>query len=264
MWDANPAALVPAFRPCVLIPTYNNAQAVADVVHTVREHLTDVIVVDDGSSEPTRSIVAKLAEDGLIVALRLPKNRGKGAAVKAGFAEVARLGFTHAMQVDGDGQHDASRMPAFLQAAREHPQAAIIASPVYDDTAPAARLAGRKITTFWVAVETGGRIIDDAMIGFRVYPVQASLDANPTAERMGFDIEIVVKLAWAGVPIVNMPVPVRYISAEDGGLSHFRPFADNALISWTHTRLTFWSIIHRLLSPFRRNKFGPSAARRLR
>ena len=247
-----PLATAPTFRPCAVIPTYDNLSAVAEVVRRVRRDLTDIIVVDDGGAQPSHDIVAGLARAGLAIAVHRPANGGKGAAVKTGLAEAQARGFSHALQIDGDGQHDLDQIPAFLEAARAQPTAVILASPVYGPTAPKSRLKARKITKFWVDVETGGAVIDDAMVGFRIYPVAATLACGAKGDRMEFDIEVAVRLAWAGVPVVNLPVAVRYLTAEEGGISHFRVVRDNVLISWLHTRLTTLAIFRWLLRPFRR------------
>jgi hypothetical protein len=119
---------------------------------------------------------------------------------------------------------------------------------VFDASIPAARLWGRKLTNFWVHIETGGRVIRDPMCGFRVYPMAAALAALPRADRMDFDPEIAVRLVWAGLPVINLPTRVRYLTAAEGGVSHFQLFRDNVRISWMHTRLVFaapWGIFNR-------------------
>lgn len=249
-----PAALLAPgpFSPCAVIPTYDNGVAVARVVEAVSRHVEHIIVVDDGSAKATRDVVADLQRQGLAIAVHRPRNGGKGAAVKTGLAEGHARGFSHALQVDGDGQHDLSCAPTFLAAAQAHPEAAILAWPTYGPEVPKSRLHARKITAFWVHIETGGRVIEDAMVGFRVYPLAATLACGARGNRMDFDIEVAVRLAWAGVPIVNLPVPVRYLSEEEGGTSHFQLVRDNLRISWLHTRLTTNSIFRRLVGPARR------------
>lgn len=225
-------------RFCALVPTYDNAETLRGVVLALRAHLPDVIVVNDGSGSACREVCDALAREGLAVVVHRAENGGKGAAVKSGFHAALERGFTHALQVDADGQHDLARVPAFLEAARRAPASAVFAYPEYDDTAPKGRLAARRITTFWVNLEVGGKgIIEDAMVGFRVYPLRAASDLAVRSNRMDFDVEIAVRLAWAGVPIVNLPVGVRYLTAEEGGRSHFQPFRDNVRISLLHCRL---------------------------
>ncbi|MEZ4256435.1 MAG: glycosyltransferase [Polyangiales bacterium] len=176
--------------------------------------------------------------------VRRTRNGGKGAAVFDGLREARRLGFTHAVQVDADGQHDLDALVALLDAARANPAALVLGAPRFDETAPRARLRAREICKFWVDVETGRGIIEDPMCGFRVYPVDAALAAGVRGRRMEFDPEIAVRLVWAGVPVANVPVQVRYAA---NGESHFRPVEDNLRISWMHTRLMTRLVLGRLL-----------------
>ena len=229
-------------RICGLVPTYDNPDTVATVVAALRAHLETVIVVDDGSGPEGRAAVAALGERGEAVAVHRAQNGGKGAAVKTGLEEAHRRGFSHALQIDADGQHDVADIPTLLAAARARPDALILGAPRFDDTAPRGRRVARKITMFWVHLETGGRVIDDAMCGFRVYPVEASLAVSTRGDMMDFDPEIAVRLHWAGLPIVNVPTQVRYFSEDEGGVSHFRLFTDNVRISWMHTRLMWWRV----------------------
>ena len=225
------------FRACALIPTFDNPRTVRSVVERVREHATDVIVVDDGSGPEGRAACEGLARDGLAIVDRLDTNRGKGAAVKRGFELAAARGFTHGFQVDADGQHDIACMPAFLRAAAAQPDALVLGYPVYDASAPRARLVARRATKFWVDVEAGRGRVRDALIGFRVYPIDAARRSGTRGNRMEFDVEIAVRMARAGVPIVNLPVNVRYLSAGEGGVSHWRPVRDIARLSWMHSRI---------------------------
>ncbi len=224
-------------RYCGLVPTYDNPRTVRAVVERVRAHLPDVVVVDDGSGEAAREAVRGLERDGLAHVVWRARNGGKGAAVKDGFLAARRLGFTHAVQLDADGQHEIADVPRFLEASRKDPEALVLGSPVFDGTAPRARLRGRLVSRFWTDLETAGRIIADPLCGFRVYPVDAALRAGTRADRMGFDAEIAVRMIWLGSRAVNLPTRIRYLTAEEGGVSHFRMFRDNVEISWSHTRL---------------------------
>jgi polyprenyl-phospho-N-acetylgalactosaminyl synthase len=226
-----------AFAPCILIPTYDNPATIRQVVESVRAHLPHVVVVDDGSDTPARDIIAALHAEGLAHVHRQAVNGGKGAAVKAGFGVAASLGYTHALQVDADGQHSLEDIPRFLAAAAAEPGSIILGSPQFDASAPRARLLGRQLTIVWTHVETGGKVIEDPMCGFRVYPLAAALACAPRANRMDFDPEIAVRWVWSGLPVRNLPTRVRYISREQGGVSHFRLVRDNVRISWMHTRL---------------------------
>jgi glycosyltransferase involved in cell wall biosynthesis len=233
-------------RTCALIPTYDNPLTIAGVVTEVRRHLADVLVVDDGSHDEARRVLDDIAGRALARVVRRDRNGGKGAAVKTGLRAARDLGFTHALQIDADGQHDTADIPKFLARAAERPQAAVLGHPVYDATMPRGRVAAHALTNFMVFIQTGGRVIVDPQCGFRVYPVGPALEAGAQGERMNFDIEIAVRLAWAGVPIVNVPTAVRYLPRAAGGTSHFRPVRDNVAITWMHTRLTFISVLRRL------------------
>lgn len=237
----------PEVRICALIPTYNNPLTLRAVVLAVQAHLPDVLVVDDGSGTEALEIARQLEREQLAHVVYLPRNGGKGAAVKAGFLAAQQLGFTHALQVDADGQHDLTAIPRFVQAARERPEALILARPIFAEGTPKLRRIARELTNLWVAIETRSRAIVDAMIGFRVYPVQQALAAQARGNRMDFDIEIAVRLVWLGVPVVNLPLDVRYFARDQGGVSHFRPWLDNVAITRLHTRLFLESLLPRQL-----------------
>ena len=216
---------------------------IREVVERARRYVPDVIVVDDGSDEPARDVCAALAREGLCTVHHHPHNQGKGAAVKTGFRIAKERGFTHAVQVDGDGQHDLERIPAFLRAAQANPSALILGHPVYDSTLHKGRYAARLVTRFWNYIEVLGPKIGDSMCGFRVYPIDAALASETRGDRMDFDIEIPVLMVWNGVRVVNEPVPVRYLKPEEGGISHYQTFWDTARISWTHTKLVLEGIV---------------------
>ncbi len=221
-----------------VIPTYDNPRTVRGVVEQVRAHGLDVIVVDDGSGPEGRDACAALARDGLATLVRRDHNGGKGAACKDGFAKARALGFTHAFQIDADGQHDIARIPAFLEASAQRPEALVLGYPEYDASAPRSRRFARGLTSFWVALEVGKRdAVKDAMIGFRVYPLDATAKLPRFGDGMEFDIEVVVQLVRRGTPTVNLPVAVRYLTRDEGGVSHFQPLRDNLRFAWMHSRL---------------------------
>jgi glycosyltransferase involved in cell wall biosynthesis len=226
------------FRVCAVIPTYDNALTVRDAVLAARAHVTDVVLVDDGSGPPARAACEAIAAEGLAQLVRLERNGGKGAAVKAGFAAARARGFTHAFQVDADGQHDAACMPEFLRCAREHPEALVLGYPAFDASAPRLRQLGHRFGAFWIDLELGrGHGVVDTQCGFRIYPLDAALAAGARSDHMDFDIEIVVRMARGGAPVINRPVGVRYLSAQAGGISHFQPLRDNARLFRLHSRL---------------------------
>ena len=170
----------------------------------------------------------------------LPVNTGKGAAVLQGLQAARDAGFTHALTMDADGQHPADLIPVFMRASLQHPDAMVLGRPVFDASAPLLRVRGRKVSNWWTNLETLGAGIDDSLYGFRVYPVNdliAVMRHQPWMRRFDFDTEAVVRLAWRGVKPVNLAAPVKYLSAEEGGVSHFRYGRDNVLLTWMHLRL---------------------------
>jgi len=231
------------FRACALVPTYDNPLTLRAVVESVRGYVDVVVVVDDGSGPEGRSVVEALARESLAHTVVRSKNGGKGAAVKAGFAQARQLGCTHAIQLDADGQHAAEDVPRFLEVARSNPAALVLGAPVFDATAPRSRLWGRKISQMWCAVETFGRVIADPLCGFRVYPLDLALRARAWGNAMDFDPEIAVRMVWAGAEVINLPTRVRYLSRGEGGVSHFRMGRDNLLITWMHTRMVVGAIV---------------------
>lgn len=236
------------FHPCILIPTYNNPKTIRDVVLSARAHLPDIVVVNDGSDDATRAILEQIHQEGLAHVVHRAKNGGKGAAVKTGFESAAKQGFTHALQIDGDGQHDLSVVQQFLEEAQKRPESLIIGYPEYDDSVPEHRVKAREFTNFWVNLEIGQKnVVRDAMIGVRVYPLAVVQRLPVWGDRMDFDVEIAVRYAWTKRGVVNLPVPVRYLSAEEGGVSHFRMWEDNLRFAWLHTRLCTLRLVRTLL-----------------
>lgn len=239
------------FRPCAIIPTYNNPATICEVVWRVRQYIQTVIVVDDGSDAASRRVMEELKRSSEVTVIHRSRNGGKGAAMKDGLQLAASQGFTHGLQIDADGQHAWQDIPRLLAAAKQRPEALVLAQPVFDASAPKARLYGRKLTIFWTAIEIGSRAIGDPMCGFRVYPLALTGRVSVTANRMDFDPEIAVRMVWAGAPIERLPTRVRYFSHAEGGVSHFRMVEDNLRISWMHTRLVFLAICRLFLRPFR-------------
>jgi glycosyltransferase involved in cell wall biosynthesis len=231
----------PSATHLVLIPSYNPGPRVADTVCAARAQWNPVWVVVDGSTDGTAAQLQALAaaDDGLRVIV-LPENRGKGAAVLEGITQAAALGYTHALTMDSDGQHPADLIPAFMAASMADPAAMVLGKPVFGPEAPALRVNGRKVSNGWANLETLWMGIGDSLYGFRVYPVAPLMKimrANRFMRRFDFDPEAVVRLCWAGVRPVNLDAPVRYLSAEEGGVSHFKYLRDNTLLTWMHTRL---------------------------
>lgn len=228
------------FRPCVLIPCYNHGAMIASVLSRLAPFGLPCLVVDDGSDAVTRRELERLAaEQPQMTLVRLAQNVGKGAAVIRGLEECARTGYTHAVQVDADGQHAIEDIPKLLALAERHPDALISGQPIYDDSIPRSRLYGRWVTHVWVWIETLSLQLKDSMCGFRVYPVSPTLRLaarEPLGKRMDFDTEVMVRLYWQGNTSVFLPTRVTY---PQDGLSHFDALKDNVRISLMHTRLFF-------------------------
>jgi len=197
-------------------------------------------VVDDGNSVDEASQLHSVVEARTGVELvRLPQNRGKGAAIQAGLALAGERGYTHALQIDADGQHDTSDIGRLLELARTHPEDMIYGVPVFDGSVPRSRLYGRYATHVWVWINTLSLDIRDSMCGFRVYPLAPTLRlmaGTRMSARMAFDTEVLVRLHWSGIEFRALPTRVVY---PEGGSSQFRLLRDNLAISWMHTRLFF-------------------------
>jgi glycosyltransferase involved in cell wall biosynthesis len=225
----------------VIIPSYNSGGLLFDTLRDARSHWNPVWVVVDGSTDGSAQRLREVAAaDVGVRALELPVNRGKGAAVLHGLNEARRAGFTHALVMDSDGQHPADRIGAFMQASGERPGAMILGRPVFDASAPLLRVRGRRVSNWWTNVETLGAGIADSLFGFRVYPIAelvAVMQRQRWMRRFDFDTEAVVRLAWRGVVPINLAAPVRYLRADEGGVSHFHYGRDNLLLTWMHLRL---------------------------
>ncbi len=240
----------------VLIPSYNPGAKVLDTVAAARAQWNPVwVVVDgstDGSAEQLRDLAAR--DNGLCVSV-LAKNGGKGAAVLHGLDEAAQAGFTHVLTMDSDGQHPAALIQRFMAESAAHPQAMILGRPVFDASAPLLRVRGRKVSNAWANLETLWAGIGDSLYGFRVYPIaplRAVMRAQRWMRRFDFDPEAAVRLAWRGVPPINLDAPVKYFRADEGGVSHFRYWRDNTLLTWMHSRLFFGFLLRLPLLAWRR------------
>lgn len=237
--DANPAVFSPgAFNPCAIVPVYNHEEPVVRVTAALRDAGLPVILVDDGCEPACAAVLRKLSATDPAVALHLhAQNRGKGGAVKTAMAAALAAGYSHALQVDADGQHDLADITKFIETARRHPDALILGQPVFDDSIPTLRKFARYLTHGLVALNTlTGRLID-AMCGFRLYPVarfNQIISTAHTGDRMDFDPEILVRWCWQGWPMETLSTRVHY---PEDGKSHFRMVQDNVFITLMHLRL---------------------------
>ncbi len=226
------------FRVIAVVPVYNHENAVKNVVAALRAHGLPIVLVDDGSSDSCKSRLEEVARDSDVQLVRLPVNGGKGAAVIAGLRAAHTLNFTHALQVDADGQHDLSDVPRFLEAAAREPDSVICGRPIFDASIPRVRLVSRYITHVLVWLQTLSlTLVRDSMCGFRLYPVGSVLevvDEDGVGRRMDFDVELLVKLVWRGRTMRWIDTRVSYPS---DGISHFRMLLDNLLLAKMHLRL---------------------------
>ena len=210
-------------------------------VQAARAQWDPVWVVVDGSTDGSAEALQTLAlgDPGLRVLVR-QRNGGKGAAILDGLVAAERAGYSHALTMDADGQHSAGLIGTFMSASAEAPQAMILGDPVFDASVPLIRLRGRRISNWCTNLETLWAGIHDTLFGFRVYPIAPLLKVMRRSRwmrRFDFDAEAVVRLSWRGVPVVNLPAPVRYFTADEGGVSHFNYWRDNVVLTWMYLRL---------------------------
>ena len=225
----------------VLIPSYNPGPLVYETVRSARAQWTPVWVIVDGSDDGSAAGLQAMADQdqGLRVVV-LPHNVGKGAAVLQGLEIAAAQGFTHVLTMDSDGQHPADLIPGFMAASAGTPAAMVLGVPVFAADAPRLRVNGRKVSNGWADLETLWAGIGDSLFGFRVYPIEPLrqvMHGQRWMRRFDFDPEAVVRMCWRGVKPINLPATVRYLRADEGGVSHFKYLRDNLLLTWMHSRL---------------------------
>lgn len=227
------------FRPCIVVPHYDHVDQFRRSLPALLQQDLPLLIVDDASPAPVYealwALLQEAAPDALLV--RREENGGKGAAVWTGLQTAANAGFSHALQIDADGQHDAAAARRFIEAGRESPQALICGRPVFDHSISKLRYYGRFLTLFLSWLASLSTEIEDAMCGFRLYPLKESLALRALKRhntRMAFDPEILVRAVWAGIPLHYLDVQVRY---PEQGRSHFHYLRDNVEIAWMHLRL---------------------------
>jgi hypothetical protein len=219
-------------KPCIVIPCFNHADTVAAVVRAAQA-FCPVLVVDDGSTVPLPELPG-----GTL--LRLEHNRGKGAALREGFQRARELGFSHAITMDGDGQHFAEDLPKFLAAAQAQPDALVVGvRDFYACGCPTGRRRSNRVSTFWFHIETGVRL-RDSQCGFRCYPLALTERLQARSERYAFELEFMVRASWLGAPIAAVPVKCSYEPAQVRR-SHFRPVRDLARITLMNIGLVLQS-----------------------
>ncbi len=235
------------FHACIVVPVFNHAKGAVELAQKLAEFRFQTFMVNDGS-DPASSIELKSLGDrhDWLNIIDHTENQGKGAAVLTGLRAAHAQGYSHALQIDADGQHNPDDIPQFLALAAANPEAVITGQPTYDASVPKVRLVARYLTHVWVWIETLSFAIHDSMCGFRVYPLEMAVrvaDNVRLGRRMDFDPEILVRLHWEGLSILSVPTKVIY---PEGGQSHFRMWRDNCLISRMHTRLVagmLWRVV---------------------
>ena len=238
----------PSKTHLLLVPSYNTGPILAQTIREILHYWHPVWVVIDGSDDQSDTLLMPAQSEfpNQLRVIRLEKNVGKGAAILAGITLAQQQGYTHVLTMDADHQHPAESIHTFMQASFEKLDAMILGEPVFDASAPALRVQGRKISNGFANLETLGWGIHDSLFGMRVYPIQQLIqvmESTRWARRFDFETEVAVKLAWQGVPAINLPTPVRYLSEQEGGVSQFRYFRDNTLLTWMHTRLIIGFIL---------------------
>ncbi len=231
-------------NPCLLIPIYNHKDTIRDVLNSLAYLNLPCFVVDDGSDAKTRKILDHIERElPWVTVQHLPLNLGRGAALCYGYNLAAHKGFSHVVQLDADGQHDPADVGKFLEAARREPKALVLGEPVFDETAPKSRLYGRQLSQLIVWMETLSFSIRDPLCGFRCVPLEPTVSLirrNGLGDRMEFDPVIAVRLAWDGIPVVNVPTRVRYFR---DGLSHFHLIWDNVRLARAYIKLFFGMLL---------------------
>lgn len=216
-------------NPCLLVPVYDHGRELRSLADALAKYDLPCLVVDDGSREATREALATLAYEHPWISLhRRPENGGRGAALKTGYRLAASQGYSHAVQLDADGQHDANDVPRFLDEIRNSPSALVLGSPIFDESVPKQRLYGRQLSRGVVWLATLSFDIVDPLCGFRGIPLAPTLqllDDVATGDHMEFDPELLIHLHWRGVPVRTIPTRVVY---DPNGLSHFDMWRDNA------------------------------------
>ena len=243
-------------KTCVIIPVYNHQEAIVHVVEALKPFGLPCYLVNDGSSAQCSAVLKRIAEQekDWITLYEREQNGGKGAAVMDGLQLAIAGGFSHAIQIDADGQHRLADIGRFLAASEQHPDKLILGKPRFDATVPKNRLYGRQFTNLWIWINTLSVAIADGMCGFRCYPLAAVdklLKSVQLGQRMDFDIEVVVRLYWQGVDVINIETEVQY---PLDGISHFQMLQDNLLISGKHAQLFFgmlWRLPRLLLRHWR-------------
>lgn len=233
-------------RYCVVIPTYNNATTITQIVSRTLRYTSDIIVVNDGSTDQTINNLSIFKEQ--IHLISYPINRGKGYAISKGFDKAEALGYTHAITLDSDGQHYPEDIHLFITAAEKHPDAMLVGCRCPVENVPSKNTFANKFGNFWFTVQTARQNVD-TQCGYRLYPLQKMHGLRPTTSRYEAELELLVRIAWRNYPIYSVPIRVYYPPIEQR-ISHFRPGIDFLRISILNTILTLSAIVYGYPSMF--------------
>lgn len=226
---------------CVVLPTYNNAGTLAQVIGAVREYTDDILIVNDGSTDATAEILALCADRLTVVSYA--ENRGKGYALKQGFAKARALGFDYALTLDTDGQHLVGDLEGFVREAECFPGTLVVGSRLLkQQNMPGGNTFANRFSNFWFWVQTGIHF-PDTQSGYRLYPLQQMQQMRFYTNRYECELEILVKAAWRGIPLRAIPIGVYY-APEGERVTHFRPFYDFARISILNTFLVIGALFY--------------------
>jgi len=220
-------------RVAIVIPVFNHASTLREVVGQALDVHDEVIVVDDGSNDQGVAAIRDLE----VHVVCHPDNLGKGAAIMTGMREAQRLAMTHIVTLDADGQHDPADFRRLFSLVLREPDSIVVGNRLFEGS-HVGKLSrfGRGFSNFWVRVQTG-EAIKDTQSGFRAYPIVVLERLKLRERRFAFEVEVLVKAAWAGVSIREVAISVYYPPARER-VSHFKRFLDNAQISWLNVKLT--------------------------
>lgn len=223
---------------CIIVPTYNNQKTLQRVLDSLLPFTSNIIIVNDGSTDTTSEILKKYPQ---LTQIHHPKNAGKGVALRNGFNKALEQKYRYAITIDSDGQHFASDIPTFIEAIENEPNTLLIGSRnMTHDDVPKKSSFGNKFSNFWFWFETGNRL-QDTQSGYRLYPIQI-IPKRYFTTKFEFEIEVIVRSAWKGILVKNIPVQVLYDPAER--VSHFRPFKDFTRISILNTVLVLITLLY--------------------
>ncbi|MDR0602996.1 MAG: glycosyltransferase family 2 protein [Bacteroidales bacterium] len=227
-------------KVCVIIPAYNCEKTIRDVVLSVLKYTSDVIVINDGSIDDTMNILLSFEQ---IILVSYPKNRGKGYALTQGFNKAVEGGFSHALTIDADGQHNTEDIITFLNLMQRHPNALIVGTRSFNHpNMPQGNIFANRFSNFWFTLQTANKF-PDTQSGYRLYPLEKMKRMRPFTHRYEAELELLVRCAWKNITILSLPIQIHYPAKEER-VSHFRPKKDFLRISLLNTILCLLAIVY--------------------